>query len=113
MTSPAASPLTAPAPPAAKLEPDAIGVAQDTVIGMASAAPAVSVGITLAALTAATAYTGGPSILAVAGLVLVLHHAPGTYPVTARLRGMPVAGSACLISELAAGAAAKGSKSRA
>jgi hypothetical protein len=32
----------------ARLEPDAIGVAQDTVIGMASAAPTVSVGLTLA-----------------------------------------------------------------
>ena len=64
MTSPAA-PLAAPvaAAPAARLEPDAIGVAQDTVIGMASSAPAVSVGITLAALPAATAYAGGPVII--------------------------------------------------
>ena len=31
--------------PAAKLEPDAISAAQDTVIGMANAAPAVSVGL--------------------------------------------------------------------
>lgn len=30
--------------PAAGLEPDAIGVSQDTVVGMANAAPAVSVG---------------------------------------------------------------------
>jgi hypothetical protein len=45
--------------PAAKLEPDAIGVAQDTVIGMASSAPAASVGLTLAALAAATAYGSG------------------------------------------------------
>lgn len=36
--------------PEAKLEPDAIGVTQDTVIGMASSAPAVSVGLSLAAL---------------------------------------------------------------
>jgi hypothetical protein len=41
--------------PGAGLEPDAIGPAQDTVIGMANAAPAVSVGLTLAALAAATA----------------------------------------------------------
>jgi hypothetical protein len=40
--------------PVAKLEPDAIGVAQDTVIGMASSAPAASVGLTLAALAAVT-----------------------------------------------------------
>ena len=41
--------------PDAKLEPNAIGVAQDTVIGMANAAPAASAGLTLAALAAATA----------------------------------------------------------
>ena len=35
--------------PEARLEPNAIGVAQDTVIGMASSAPAASVGLTLAA----------------------------------------------------------------
>ena len=46
--------------PAARHEPDAISAAQDTVIGMANAAPAVSVGLTLAALAAATAYAGGP-----------------------------------------------------
>jgi hypothetical protein len=34
---------TVPAPPA-RLEPDAIGAAQDTVIGMASSAPAASAG---------------------------------------------------------------------
>jgi hypothetical protein len=77
MTSPAASPATAPAPaaPGARLEPDAIGVAQDTVIGMASAAPAVSVGITLAALTAATAYAGGPVILLTAIPMLIIANA--------------------------------------
>jgi amino acid transporter len=77
MTSPAASPLAAPAPapPAAQLEPDAIGVAQDTVIGMASSAPAVSVGITLAALTAATAYAGGPVIILTAIPMLIIANA--------------------------------------
>jgi amino acid transporter len=49
--------------PPARLEPDAIGVAQDTVIGMASAAPGVSIAITLAALAAAAAYGGGPVIV--------------------------------------------------
>ncbi len=39
MTYPAASPRKPASPPAARLEPDAIGIAQDTVIGMASAAP--------------------------------------------------------------------------
>ena len=53
---PAAAAITA---PPARLEPDAIGVAQDTVIGMAPPRPAVSVGLTLAALAAATAYGAG------------------------------------------------------
>ncbi len=41
------------APPVAKLEPNAIGAAQDTIIGMASSAPAATVGLSLAALAAA------------------------------------------------------------
>ena len=53
--SPATVTVTSP-PPAGRLEPDAIGVAQDTVIGMASAAPAVCVALTLAPIAAATAY---------------------------------------------------------
>jgi hypothetical protein len=52
MTTPAAAPPARP-------EPDAIGVAQDTIIGVAFAVPGVSVGITLAALAAATAYARG------------------------------------------------------
>jgi amino acid transporter len=62
MTEPTSGTVIA-APPAARLEPDAIGVAQDTVIGMASAAPTVSVGLTLAALAATAAYGGGPIIV--------------------------------------------------
>jgi len=46
-----------------KLEPDAIGVAQDTVIGMASSAPAGTIAATLAALALATAYGAGPVLL--------------------------------------------------
>jgi amino acid transporter len=61
--------------PAAKLEPDAISAAQDTVIGMANAAPAVSVGLTLAALAAVTAYGGGPVILVTAVPMLVIANA--------------------------------------
>ncbi|MGH3396838.1 MAG: hypothetical protein ACRDPO_19330 [Streptosporangiaceae bacterium] len=38
-------------------------MAQDTVIGMASSAPAASVGLTLAALAAVTAYGSGPIII--------------------------------------------------
>jgi amino acid transporter len=61
--------------PPARLEPDAIGVAQDTVIGMASSAPAVSVGLTLAALAAATAYGGGPVIILTAIPMLIIANA--------------------------------------
>src|SRR5229473_8294349 len=65
---------TAPTPPA-RLEPDAIGVAQDTVIGMASSAPSVSVGLTLAALAAATAYGSGPIIVLTAIPMLIIANA--------------------------------------
>jgi amino acid transporter len=61
--------------PPARLEPDAIGVAQDTVIGMASSAPAVSVGLTLAALALATSYAGGPVILLTAVPMLIIANA--------------------------------------
>ena len=60
---------------AARLEPDAIGVAQDTVIGMASSAPAASVGLTLAAVAAATAYGTGPIILLTAIPMLIIANA--------------------------------------
>ncbi|MGH3409019.1 MAG: APC family permease [Streptosporangiaceae bacterium] len=55
-----------------RLEPDAIGVAQDTVIGMASSAPAASIGLTLAALAAATAYASGPVIVLTAIPMLII-----------------------------------------
>jgi amino acid transporter len=58
-----------------RLEPDAIGVAQDTVIGMASSAPAASVGLTLAALAAATAYGTGPIIILTAIPMIVIANA--------------------------------------
>jgi amino acid transporter len=64
----------APAPPA-RLEPDAIGVAQDTVIGMASAAPAVCVALTLAPLAAATAYGSVPSIVLTGVPMLIIANA--------------------------------------
>jgi amino acid transporter len=76
MDYPAVPPAAPPVPvPGARLEPDAIGVAQDTVIGMASSAPAVSVGITLAALAAATAYSGGLVIVVTAVPMLVIANA--------------------------------------
>src|SRR5215468_585900 len=69
-----ATAATAPAP-AARLEPDAIGVAQDTVIGMASSAPAATIGLSLAALAAATAYGSGPILILTAIPMLVIANA--------------------------------------
>jgi len=62
---------TAPAPEA-RLEPNAIGVAQDTVIGMATSAPAASVGLILAGLAAAAAYGTGPVIILIAVPMLII-----------------------------------------
>jgi amino acid transporter len=62
---------TTPAPQA-RLEPNAIGVAQDTVIGMATSAPAASVGLTLAALAAATAYGSAPVIILTALPMIII-----------------------------------------
>jgi amino acid transporter len=67
-TAPASAPLR-------KLEPDAISVTQDVVIGMASSAPAASIGLTLAALAAATAYASGVIILLTAIPMLVIANA--------------------------------------
>jgi amino acid transporter len=58
-----------------RLEADAIGVAQDTVIGMASAAPGVSVGLTLAVLAAVSAYAGGLVIILTAIPMLIIANA--------------------------------------
>jgi amino acid transporter len=65
---------TAGAPPriAQRLEPDAIGVAQDTVIGMANSAPTVSIGLTLAVLASAAAYGGGVIILVTAIPMIII-----------------------------------------
>ena len=67
-------PGTAPAPEA-RLEPDAIGVAQDTVIGMASSAPAATIGLSLAGLVVATAYGSGPILLLTAIPMLIIANA--------------------------------------
>jgi amino acid transporter len=61
--------------PAARLEPDAIGVAQDTVIGMASSAPAASVGLTLASVAIAAAYGSGLILILTAIPMLVIANA--------------------------------------
>jgi amino acid transporter len=63
---------TAPPRIASRLEPDAIGVAQDTVIGMANAAPTVSIGLTLAVLAADAAYAGGLIIILTAIPMLII-----------------------------------------
>src|ERR1700722_16419884 len=59
----------------ARLEPDAIGVAQDVVIGMATSAPAGSVGLILAGLALATAYSSGLIILLTAIPMLIIANA--------------------------------------
>jgi amino acid transporter len=71
-----------PAPPVAvtkevpsHLEPDAIGVTEDTIIGMAASAPAASVGLTIAGLAAATAYGSGPIIILTAIPMLIIANA--------------------------------------
>ncbi len=61
--------------PAARLEPDAIGVAQDTVIGMASSAPAATVGLSLVGLAVATAYGSGPILILTAIPMLIIANA--------------------------------------
>lgn len=62
-----------PAPPS-RLEPNAIGVGQDTIIGMASSAPAAVVGLTLASLAAAGtgAYYGGGVSLLICAIPMVI-----------------------------------------
>jgi amino acid transporter len=71
-------PFTTAAGPAAtghRLLPDAIGVTQDTVIGMASSAPAATSGLTLAALAAATAYGAAATLILTAIPILVIANA--------------------------------------
>ncbi len=59
----------------ASLQPDALGVAQDVVIGMATSAPAVSVGLTLAALALATAYGSVVIVIITAIPMLIIANA--------------------------------------
>jgi amino acid transporter len=60
---------------AARLEPDAISVAQDTVIGMASSAPAASIALTLPFLALASAYSSGLIIIITAVPMLIIANA--------------------------------------
>src|SRR5271165_2014523 len=67
------SPVAIPASiPEGTLEPNAIGIAQDTIIGMATAAPAASAGLILATLAAATAYASGPALIIMALPMIVI-----------------------------------------
>src|SRR5580693_6129275 len=68
------APGTAPEPPA-QLERDAIGVTQDTIIGMASSAPTAVVALTLASLAATSNYGGGPILLISAIPMLIIANA--------------------------------------
>jgi amino acid transporter len=61
--------------PVTRLEPDAINVAQDTLIGLASTGPSVSVGFALAALAAAAAYAGATVLVLTAIPMLVIANA--------------------------------------
>ncbi len=72
---PAAAVAGSTAPPVARLEPNAIGAAQNTIIGMASSAPAATVGLTLEGLAAATAYGSGPILLLTAIPMLIIANA--------------------------------------
>jgi len=58
-----------------RLEPNAIGVAQDTVIGMASSAPAASIALTLALIVGVAAYGSGLIIILTAIPMLVIANA--------------------------------------
>lgn len=71
MTDQTASPVTGVAPATARLEPDAISVAQDTLIGLADTGPTVSVSFTLVLLIAATAY-GGPGVLVLTAIPMLI-----------------------------------------
>jgi amino acid transporter len=59
----------------ARLEPDAINVAQDTFIGLATTGPCVSIGFTLAALAATAAYAGAIVLILTAIPMLVIANA--------------------------------------
>ena len=78
MSEPPATAVSGPGPapvPSAQLEPDAIGVTQDTIIGMASSAPAAVVALTLASLAATSNYGGGPILLISAIPMLIIANA--------------------------------------
>ena len=71
MTDQVASTIRGSAQTPARLEPDAISVAQDTLIGLADTGPTVSVSFTLVLLIAATAY-GGPGVLVLTAIPMLI-----------------------------------------
>jgi amino acid transporter len=78
MSEPPATALSGPgtaSEPPAQLEPNAIGVTQDTIIGMASSAPAAVVALTLASLAATSNYGGGVILLISAVPMLIIANA--------------------------------------
>ncbi len=71
-----AQPQCSPAPRRARASSQTrSGVVQDTVIGMASSAPAATIGLSLAALVAATAYGSGPILILTAIPMLIIANA--------------------------------------
>ena len=64
-------PPVATAAPPARLEPDAISIAQDTLIGLADTGPTLSVSFSLVLLISATAY-GAPLILLITAIPMLI-----------------------------------------
>ncbi len=72
MTDQTAFPVAGTAPDAtSRLEPNAISIAQDTLIGLADTGPTVSVSFTLVVLIAATAYAG-PLVLIITAIPMLI-----------------------------------------
>src|SRR5215831_10606729 len=71
----AATTVTGPRAAPAKLEPNVVSITQDTVIGLASVAPTVSVTLTLAGLAAAAAYAGGVTLVVLGIPMLIIANA--------------------------------------
>ena len=64
------SPVAEMAPAASRLEPNAISIVQDTLIGLADCGPTVTVSFALVLLIAATSY-GAPLILAITAIPML------------------------------------------
>jgi amino acid transporter len=75
MTDRSATTLAGPVGAESKLQANAISTAQGTIIGMASSAPAATVGLSLAALAAATAYGSLPILIITAAPMLIIANA--------------------------------------